>query len=269
MKIEEAYPDDKGTLTDVENARVEQSYPSVQNWSPEDWDDSKLNTARDRTGNVQLSISPGWKDRTIAKSHPQCGVGDRKVGAYSSRKNEAPGDDITRSKTSPSIIPQCKVKKKRQLRNTLQSSADDRPNMKKKRHKEKHSSNMSTWFRKQDGSIDHTRILRLNLKELRKLAEDFKLKMPKDFKKHQIRDQIISLLISSSSEWKLWSKATKNVCDDDLSETTDDKTQCSSANTPHDLPLPDQYPVKGVRAMKTRDAYPEDKRALGVKKNVG
>ena len=212
---------------------------------------------------------PDDKSWMIAKSHLQFGVGDRKVGAYSSRKNEAPGDDITRSKTSPSIIPECKVKKKRQLRNTLQSSADDRPNMKKKRHKEKYSSNMFTWLRKQDGSIDHRRILRLNLKELRKLAEDLKLKMPKDFKKHQIRDQIISLLISSSSEWKLWSKATKKLRDNDLSETTDVKTQCSPVNTPHDLALPDQYPVKGVRAAKTRDAYPEDKCALGVKKNAG
>ena len=57
--------------------------------------------------------------------------------------------------------------------------------------------------------------------------------------------------------------------DNDLSETTDVKTQCSPANTPHDLGYPDQYPVKGARAMKNRDVYPEDKCALGVKKNDG
>ena len=66
-------------------------------------------------------------------------------------------------------------------------------------------------FRKHDGGIDHMRILKMDTKWLRKLAEELGLRIPKGSTKQQIREQIVSILISSSTEWKLWSIAKKTV----------------------------------------------------------
>ena len=86
----------------------------------------------------------------------------------------------------------------------------NRANMKKKKCARRQQITMAH-FRKHDGGIDHMRILKMNKKCLRKLAEELGQRIPKEYTKQQIREQIISILISSSTEWKLWSIAKKTV----------------------------------------------------------
>ena len=86
------------------------------------------------------------------------------------------------------------------------------------------------------------RILKMNTKWLRKLAEELGLRIPKGSTKQQIREQIISILISSSSDWKLWSKAKKHFDDKSSSPTANAKAHWSPPKAGLALPQTDKYP---------------------------
>ena len=173
-----------------------------------------------------------------------------------------PKDDIIRSNKLPSLIQVEKVIKKRRQRKIFRSSPNGRPNAKRKRHERKQINTTHNLFRGWIGGVEHRRICKFNIKQLRALAEVLELRIPKNFKKHQIREQIISFCISSSSDWKRWSKATKHWGDDYSSPSADFKRHWSPPKASQHLQLPGKYPEKGVRVMKVSEAYPDDKSAL-------
>ena len=53
--------------------------------------------------------------------------------------------------------------------------------------------------------------MKLNTKQLRKLAGRLKLVIPKVFSKQQLQRQITSSLISSSRDRKIWAQTSKNI----------------------------------------------------------
>ena len=128
---------------------------------------------------------------------------------------------------------------------------------------------MTTQSHKHDGGIERTRILNLDVKQLRKLAEEMELTIPRGFQKQQIREQIISFSISNSSDWKLWAKATKYLGDKYPSPTEEFKRHSSPPKAGRDFELPDKYRERGVRVMKVREAYPEDRSALSDQTTSG
>ena len=104
---------------------------------------------------------------------------------------------------------------------------------------------------------------------MRRLREELGLRITKGSRKQQIREQIISFCISNSSDWKQWAKARKYLGDKYTSPTADFKRPWSPPKAGRDVQLPGKYPEKGVRVMKVREAYPEDRSALSDQATSG
>ena len=143
-------------------------------------------------------------------------------------------DDIIRSTILPSLTQEGKVTKKGHHKKIFRSSPNGRPNAKRKRHERKQNNNARNLFREELGVVEHRRICKFNIKQLRALAEVLELRIPKNFKKHQIREQIMSFCISSSSDWKRWSTATKHWGEDYSSPSADSKRHWSPPKADRD-----------------------------------
>jgi len=132
----------------------------------------------------------------------------------------------------------------------------------------KRSKTTISHLRKHDGSVWDSGILKLNMKQLTIHAEELGLRIPRGFCKQQIREQIISFSISSSSDWKRWSKVSKHSDDKYPSTTENGKMQWFPPKAGLALQQTDKYPEKGVRLLKIKEAYPNDNSALSDAKTI-
>ena len=139
----------------------------------------------------------------------------------------------------------------------------------KKKRRDRKQQKVKAQFRAHDGAINHKRIVKMNIKQLTKLAEELGIRITEGSSRHQIREQIILFSTSSSSEWKSWRRTTKDVDDKYLSSTANAITHWSPPEVGTPLPTTDKYPEKGVRIMKISEAYPDHKSALPDLKTVG
>ena len=120
---------------------------------------------------------------------------------------------------------------------------------------------MSDW-RKDNGGADLSGIGKLNTNQLRKLAEELKLRIPKGIRKHQLKQRIISSVISNSSDWKLWAQQTKESSGKPSPSLVDGKTHWSPPRAGQVSQITEKYPEKGVRVMKIEEAYPGNENNL-------
>ena len=122
---------------------------------------------------------------------------------------------------------------------------------------------------KLDGGIDPAKIMSLNTKQLKKFAEEMKLRVPKVLRKRQLQKQIISSLISNSSDWKMWALTSEKLSDNSSPPKADIKIHWSPPKDGPAFQVNEKYPEKGVRVMDISEAYPDDTSTLSGSKKTG
>lgn len=102
---------------------------------------------------------------------------DNSTGLSKPSRSDVTRKNIQDSIIIPSYTPEVwkkKEKKKRQQGNTPRNSLKDRMTMRKKRRREKERGTIISNLVKAEGNIDLTRMMKLSINQLRKLAEELR-----------------------------------------------------------------------------------------------
>ena len=124
--------------------------------------------------------------------------------------------------------------------------------MRKKRYVWTDSKPMISHLSKDDCGVNHVRMMKININELKKLAKLLELRIPKGMEKSELQKQIIPFCISNSSDWKKWSRTCKKLINKPMSQNKEAKAHWSPPKVGPALQPPEKHPEKGVQVWQLK-----------------